>query len=122
MRVIIAVMDEELERHEAILANPVPRTQLSSEQRAPAEAARRRVEESLRELEREAADASTTAREWRAKAELEPQWWWSAEMPAHARARAAEAENVYLVYAREINATRVFLQEWSIRVTDAPPV
>jgi hypothetical protein len=120
MSVVIAVLDYKLERHDELLAPSVPRIQLSPRQWVSAEAARREVEDGLRTLKESAAEASARARDWYEKAAIAEENGWT-EGVGLARERAVEAENEYVVYAREIDATRVFLQEWGIRVTDAPP-
>jgi hypothetical protein len=112
MRVVVAVLDIELDRHDAMLAEPVPRMELSSGQRESAEAARREVDDSLRMLEAFATERLAMARDWQAKAILADQAG-RAALAEQARRRAAMIEREYLEYAREIDATRAFLQRVS---------
>lgn len=120
IRTVISVLDEMLDQHEAELAVPVARVELTSEQQTSAEAARREVEDSLRMLEAAAAEASAKARDWHAKAELAERIG-RADLVDRAHERAVESERGFLAYAREADETRAFLHEWSIRVTDSRP-
>jgi len=118
MGTVISVLDEMLDHHEAELTAPVPRVELTSEQHILAEAARREVEESLRMLEVGAAEAAAKARDWQAKAEFAERIG-RADLVDQARENAAAAERGLLAYSREVNETRAFLHEWSVRVAAA---
>jgi hypothetical protein len=118
MTAVIAVLDDDLGRYEALLAGPIAPTSLSAAEWQTAESARIAVEETLSELDHQALTAATAAKEWQTKAVVAA----SAGRPdlaAQARIRADEAQVEYLAYIREINAIHVFLQEWAIRVTRA---
>jgi peptidoglycan hydrolase CwlO-like protein len=118
MRAVVEVLDRDLAQYQTLVATPIPAAALSDAQWERAEAARSAVVQNLRELEQTAAAAATQANNWQAKAEQAARLGQPllAEQ-AHLRAEEADAEQ--RVYAQEVAAVRVFLDEWAVRVTRA---
>src|SRR5262249_49185306 len=114
MRAVVGVLDEDLATYERLLATPLPYAALPADAWPAAEAARRRVEESLRGTELAAADAVARARSWREKAALASTCG-RAQLAEQARGRAATADHEATAYVRESSAIRVFLAEWDVR-------
>jgi len=121
MRAVVCVLDEDLAAYERLLATPIPYAELSADDWSGAQAARQRVEESLRSTELAAADAIAGARSWCEKAALATARG-RAQLAEQALKHAAAAERAATAYAREGSAIRVFLTEWDVRISRAASV
>jgi hypothetical protein len=119
MRAVLRVLDHDLAECGAYLTVPIPATTLSETEWQAAEAARAAVEHSLRGLEVEAAVVLAQANDWRAKAVAAAQRG-DSQLVEQARIRCADVERVYRSYVEEMSSVRVFLQEWTVRVTRDP--
>jgi hypothetical protein len=118
MQAVVGVLDEDLAAYELLLATPLPYAELPADVWPAAEAARQRVEESLRSTERATAHAVAGARSWREKAALATTRG-NAGLAEQANERAAAAAREATAYARESGAIRVFLTEWDVRISRA---
>ena len=118
MRAVLGVLDQDLAELETQFAEPIPATTLSDPEWQAAEGARAAVAKDLGGLEAEAAVVAAQVSDWRAKEALAAQRG-DVALAEQARLRAAEAEQTYRSYTREIAGVRVFLHEWAARVTRA---
>ena len=115
MQAVIAVLDEDLERHAAFLARPISPTILTAREWAAAEQARLEVERNVEALERAAVAAAAKADDWRAKARLAREVG-RLELADQAQHHATEADREHDSLRNEIHFARVFLHEWTVRV------
>ena len=115
MQAVIAVLDEDLERHAESLATPLLPAILTGKEWAAAEQARAEVERSVHALERSAVAAAAKADDWRAKARLASKAG-RPELADQAQHQAAEADREHDSLLNEISLAREFLHEWTVRV------
>jgi hypothetical protein len=120
MRAVIGVLDEDLATADRLFNAPLARAELPPNAWERAEVARRQLEERVTAAEHAAADASRRAEDWQQKAVLAIGRG-DAALARQAIERADEAKEEVAALTLECAELRVFLTEWAVRITKAPP-